>query len=285
LGQQITLQQPPRRIITLSPNLAEILCAIGAESQLVGVDDFTKYPPEVADKAKVGGIINPDLERILALQPDLILVTRGLDKERIARLRELACPVAAFDPQSLEEVLALIEQIGQITGRKETAREAATGLRTRLERVRAATHAASENPRVLLVITWEGLFVGGASGFANDLITTAGGVNVVAAMKKVPADQPWPTVTRELVVAADPQVVVFAGGMGGMPGGKSSAKTLALLRQDAAWAHLSAVKAGRVALIRDDLLTIPGPRLFDGLEELHKVLTVRSEGGAHGVTN
>ncbi|NLO73793.1 MAG: ABC transporter substrate-binding protein [candidate division WS1 bacterium] len=284
LGREITLARPANRIITLSPNLAETVCAVGAADQLVGVDEYTRYPPAAAAKTKVGGIINPDLEKILALQPDLILVARGLDKQLITRLQELACPVAAFDPQSVEEVLELVEDVGQLSGRQEQARKLVSGLRARLDRVRAAAQAGSHSPRVLLIITWDGLFVGGVGGYAHDLIATAGGLNAVTLMKGISPHQPWPTVTRELVVASDPEVIVFAGGMGVVPGGQTPAETLAVLRKDPAWARLSAVRTGRVVRIEDDVLTIPGPRLFDGLEALQKALGCCPPGGSHAET-
>jgi iron complex transport system substrate-binding protein len=276
LGYSVTLARPAQRIITMSPNLAEMVCAIGAGPELVGVDDFTKYPPEAAARQKIGGITNPDLERVLALQPDLLLVARGLDKDRIQRLRELACPVATFDPQSLEEVLKATELIGRITGRDQRAAQVTANLRRRLARVRSRTESylqthAGRRPRVLLVIAWDGLYVGGQGGFANDLITTAGGENAVARMKGIPADQPWPTVTRELVVVSDPQIIIFTG-TGATPSGRDAQGTLRLLREDAAWAQLSAVKNGQVLVLPEDPLTIPGPRLFDGVEALQEAL-------------
>jgi iron complex transport system substrate-binding protein len=278
LGVTVTLPHPAQRIICMSPNLAEIVCAIGAGGQLVGVDDFTKYPPEAAAKPKIGGIINPDLEKLLALQPDLLLVARGLDKTRIAKLRDLACPVATFDPQSLAQVLTAITEIGRLTGHESQAAQVVAGLGQRLERVRAAAKAApGPRPRVLLVIAWDGLYVGGTGGFANDMITEAGGINAVALMKGISPDAPWPVTTRELVVVSDPQVIIFAGNSA-TPSGQSLAETLKTLRADAAWAELSAVKTGRVYLLPEDPLTIPGPRLFDGVEAMQRaILGARTE--------
>lgn len=276
LGYSITLPEPAQRIITMSPNLAEMLCAIGAGTQLVGVDDFTDYPPEAAAKPKIGGIINPDLERLVALQPDLLMVARGLDKERIQRLRDLACPVATFDPQSLEEVLSSLALVGRITGREQQAGRVIRNLRRRLGLVRSGTESylrthAGKRPRVLLVISWEGQFVGGLGGFADDLIRTAGGENAVARMQGIDPEKPWPTVTRELIVVSDPQLIIFTGTMA-TPKGLDAGGTLRFLRQDAAWARLSAVRNGQILVLPEDPLTVPGPRLFDGVEELQKAI-------------
>jgi iron complex transport system substrate-binding protein len=119
--------------------------------------------------------------------------------------------------------------------------------------------------------------VGGTGGFANDLITQAGGVNAVAGMKGISPDAPWPVTTRELVVVSDPQVIIFSGNSA-TPSGQSLEETLKTLRADAAWAELSAVKTGRVYLLPEDPLTIPGPRLFDGVETLQRaILGTRTE--------
>jgi iron complex transport system substrate-binding protein len=270
LGNQVTLAGPARRIVTMSPNLAEIVCALDASEALVGVDDFTKYPPAVAAKAKIGGIINPDLERILALTPDLVLISRGLDKPLIEKLKSLKLPIFATDPRNLEQVRGLIRQVGELCGRPAEAARLVDSLAARQEAVRLEARARPP-VRVLLAVAWDGLFVAGATSFAGDLIRTAGGDNVVARMQGIDPQKPWPNVTRELVVLADPQLLVFAGKEAApVPGGAEA--TLRWLRQDQGWAGLSAVRTGQVTVIDQDLLTIPGPRLWDGLEKLAEAI-------------
>lgn len=279
LGSEVTLAGPAQRLVTMSPNLAEIVCAVGAGGQLVGVDAFTKYPPEAATKEKIGGITNPDLERILALSPDLVLVSRGLDRALIDRLKALGLRVLAFDPQSLDQVLDLIGEIGRICGKEAQAEQLTASLAARRDRVRAAAPSGPQPVRVLLTIAWDGLFVAGLSSFANDLIETAGGVNAVARMPGIPPEKPWPNVTRELVVLSDPQLIILAGEEAA-PGSGGAAGALAWLRGDKAWAGLSAVRTGQVVVLDADLLTIPGPRLFDGLEQL--AAAVREAAGKAG---
>lgn len=278
LGERVALTAPVRRIVTLGPNYAEILFAIGAGDQLIGVTDFCKYPPEAAAKPKVGGIINPNLERILALEPDLLLVSRGIDLQLVHRLQEFDCPVMAFDPQTLEQILELISRLGEVSGQEENAERLVTNLRQRIEQVREQVAASgTRRPRVLLVVSWEGLWVAGTCSFVNDLLATAGGTNAVAQMSTVPSDRPWPTVTRELVILSDPEVLIFAGGQAS-PVGTDRREILHWLRRDRAWANLTAVRTGNLVVLDEDLLTIPGPRVVEGLEVLHQVI---AEAGDH----
>jgi iron complex transport system substrate-binding protein len=281
LGSSLTLAQPAQRIVALSPNLAEIVCAVGAGDQLVGVTDFVHYPPEAAAKPHVGGVINPDLEKIVALNPDLVLVSRGLDRPVVDRLRTLNFQVYASDPQSLEEVFALVEQVGAMSGHETQARQLVAGLRQRRDRVVAQAKALPARPRVMLAIDWKGLFVAGACSFAQDLLSQSGGVNVVAAMPGISPQKPWPNVTRELVVSADPQVIILAGAEAAPVGGDAAA-TLRLLREDKAWANLSAVRNGKVSILDADLLTLPGPRLVDGMERLVAIFAAAAKAGDQG---
>ncbi len=283
LGERFALSAPAQRIVTLGPNYAEILFAIGAGDQLVGVTNFCDYPPKVAAKPRVGGLINPNLERILALEPDLLLVSRGVDLQLVHRLQELDCPVMAFDPQTLEEILTLISRLGEISGREDNAGRLVAALRDQIEKVQEQVRASgARRPRVLLVIAWEGLWVAGKCSFVQDLIEVAGGTNAVGQMSTVPSDQPWPMVTRELVVLSDPELLVFAGEQAS-PVGADQQAILSWLGQDQAWANLTAVRTGNVVVIDQDLLTIPGPRIMQGLEALHEAISeVCSEGDDYG---
>ncbi len=277
LGKQLVLGAPARRIVTMSPNLAEIVCAVGATEALVGVDDFTSYPPETAAIARIGGIINPDLERILALTPDLVLISRGLDKPLVEKLRSLQLPIYTTDPQDLAGVLQVIREVGELCGHVTQAERLVQSLTRRQAAVRR--QAQGRPPvRTLLAIAWDGLFVAGSRSFAGDLLRTAGAENVVEQMQGIDPEKPWPNVTRELVVLADPQLLVFAGEAAApTPGGAEAA--LRWLRQDRAWAGLAAVRAGQVVVIDQNILTIPGPRLWEGLENLAEAVARAAQRG------
>ncbi len=266
LGNSFTRERPVTRVVTLSPNLAEIVCAVGAEEALVGVDDFTTYPPAATTKPRIGGIINPNLESILAVRPEVVLVARGVDAQVLRRLQEVGeMQTLSFDPQSLAQVLDSIREIGRLLGKDGEADRLVQSLAARQRAVEERVAAAGgRRPRVMLVVSWDGLFVAGPLSFGNDLLKIAGGENVVTQMDRVKQD-PWPGLTRELVVLGDPEVIIFAG-RHALPVQGEEEGILQALRRDGAWRELSAVKHGQVLIVDENLVTLPSPRLFDGLE-------------------
>ncbi|MBC7287047.1 MAG: ABC transporter substrate-binding protein [Armatimonadetes bacterium] len=256
LGQRAVLPRPPRRVVSLSPNMTEITCFVGAEEVLVGVTDFCDYPPSVVGKPKVGGIINASFEKILALAPDLVLAAQGNDLLLLNKLRQHGVPVYAAKPKTLENVFALISTVGKLLGRETAADAALKSLRARAQALQeTASHLASR-PRVLVVIEVDPLFVAGPGSFIDDLLRRAGLVNVVS------EGQAWTRWSSERLIAADPDLVILAAAheING-----SSARRLKSLSP---WRELRAVRQGTVYEVSDDALTIPGPRLVDGLANL-----------------
>ncbi len=273
LGNTVTLAQPPPRIISLQPNLAETLALVGAIDQLVGVTEFCNYPPEAAAKPQIGGIINPSLEKIVSLQPDLVLASRGNDAAFIRRLQQMGIEVLGYDLQRLEEVIDLVRRLGEITGHHQQAQQAVEDLQRRREEVlEHAQRLPGPALRVLFVLSWEPLFVAGATSFVDDMITAAGGQNVVRYITNVDQNKPWPQISREAVVAANPEVIISTA-VHGLPQRAGQEEILRRLKTDPAWRQVTAVKHGQVYIIEDDLVTIPGPRLIAGLEQVSEVLT------------
>jgi iron complex transport system substrate-binding protein len=271
LGEPVTLPAPAQRLIALSPNLAEIVCAVGACDQLVAVTEFCDYPPAAAAKPKVGGIINPDLEKILSVDPDLLLIAHGVDLQVVKRVRELGVPVASFDPTSLQAILDVITRVGEMSGHEAEAAQLTTSLQEKTKAVRDRAALRKAGPRVLLMIAWDGLWVAGVQSFGNDAIETAGGVNALRSMPGVDQTKAWPQIPREALVVGAPEVVVFAGDSA-QPALSSGETLLERLRRDPVWAELPAVQQGKVLQIDDDLITIPSPRLWEGLELLSQGL-------------
>jgi len=267
LGNAVILNKAPQRIITISPNLAEIIFLVGAGQQLAGRTDFCDYPPEAQTIPSIGGIINPSLEKLVSLEPDLVLAARGVDAAFIDRLREMQIPFLGYDPQTLDDVVALVRRIGQITGHDRQASEAAESLARRKAKVAAQHHGADDRLRVLFVLSRDPLFVAGATSFVDDMIRTCGARNAIRDVRTVDQNRPWPQASREAIVAANPQLIIFAHTHGA---GAADVPTdiLGQLRNTPAWREVAAVKAGQVYLINDDLVTIPGPRLIEGLEKI-----------------
>lgn len=273
-GPDIELAGPALNIVTMQPNIAEMLCAIGATSHVAAVDRYTDYPPEMLRKPKIGDILTPDYEKIVSMQPDLIITSRGTAAEVLQKLRDLGMQVLGVDPQSLGDVFSCMKMLGRLTGNAQVAADIVAQLQRRRQAAVAKAQAAVDKqgrPRTVFVLQLDPLFVAGKSSFIASLIEDAGGKQVIAATV-AGADQPWPQVSQETVLAASPEVLIFPSAQVGEERADSPERLLAQLRQQAAWAQLPAVSNGRVYVIDDDLITIPGPRLLRALEQMVDLL-------------
>lgn len=259
LGRELTLSEPPRRIVSLIPSVTEILYALGGEDRLVGVTDYCDFPPAARQKPSVGGMITPSLEAIVALKPDLVVATTdGNRQDTVEQLQRLKVPVYLVSANRLAEVMEVIARLGELSGR----REAVTPLMTRLEqRIRAVTKTVEPlpRPRVLYVLWPEPLIVPGRGAIVNELIHLAGGESITAGDPGT-----YPRFGLEAAVARAPQVIVLADhGSGRGP----------ILREK--WERLTslpALRAGRIHSVDGNLLHRYGPRLVDGLEQLARLI-------------
>jgi iron complex transport system substrate-binding protein len=268
LGRKIPLGRPCQRLVSLSPGNTELLFALGLGDRIVGVTSYSTYPPEAREKAVVGGFTNPDLEKIVALHPDLVFAERGNPTEVLDKLREMGITVAAFNPESLNGVLDTTRRLGQITGKQHRAEAVIAGWQQRVERVRALTATAGRRPRALFVVSLDGLWVAGPKNYLNDMIEAAGGTNVAAN-----APLAWPQFSLEEVVARDPEVLfVTAAHFDSNHAATSTAQMLSRLRGDERWARVAAVKSGRVCVLDADSVLRPGSRAFGGLAPMAHAL-------------
>lgn len=258
-GHELTLPAPPRRIVCLVPSAAEIVYALGSEDRLVGVTSFCTWPPAARRKPRVGDMVAPSVERIVALRPDVVIATsEGNSQVTFDQLARLRIPVFAVAAHHLEDLMTLIGRLGELAGRPEAAPRLVETLRARAQGVVTAVRPYPR-PRVLYVLWPDPIIVPGRDGLVSDLIDLAGGASVSAALAGS-----YPRLSLEAVVAARPEVIVLARHGGG--------ETPAL---GAMWDRLGAVpaiRAGRVYAIDGDLLHRYGPRVVDGLEMLARVI-------------
>ncbi len=270
MGHQVAWERPPQRIVSLSPSITEILFAIGCDTTVVvGVTRFCNYPPEARTIARIGGIVDPNLEEIVALEPDLVLATRGNPIEFMESLTRLKVPVYALETrEGLEQVLRTIEEIGAVTGREGAARREVEHLREGLAQVRARS-AARTGPRPRVFYGYGGLegphWTAGPGSYVHDLITAAGGVNVGGR-----APSAWSTLSLETIVEADPQVYLGTFASEGEEAARR--RVLRQLREHEGWSQTALARNPRIILFAEDRLQRPGPRLFSVLEELSRAL-------------
>jgi iron complex transport system substrate-binding protein len=260
IGRTIRIPQSIRRIVSLAPNLTETIYALGLQDRLVGDTDYCDFPPEAQQKTKVGGAVNPSLEAIAALHPDLVLVTKNLNRlETVQALAEIGIPSYATDPHTVDAIIASVARLANLLGAPETG----TALTADLERQLAALHdrVSSLPPRSVLFIVWtEPLISIGNDTFIADALHHAGAVSVVD------SSQNWPQVNLEEVVRLQPEFLIFVEShLGAAPHG---AEALADLP---GWRLLHAVRNRRYATI-SDAINRPAPRLVSAVEDLARQL-------------
>jgi iron complex transport system substrate-binding protein len=255
----------PARIISLIPAVTEMLFAIGAGEQVIAVSSFDHYPPQVEKLERVGALLDPNLERILSLRPDLVVVyatqadlRQQLDRAGIAQF--------VYRHGGLSHVTATMRELGQRTSRSQQANLAAQRIEAALDELRARV-AGGARPGTLIVFGREagalrGIYASGGRGFIHDMVVAAGGANVFSDV-----DRESLQATSELILARRPEVILELRG--------TSMTDMEMQRERAAWNVLSsvpAVRTGRVHLIADERTVVPGPRVAEGAELMARAL-------------
>ena len=257
-GRRVSLPERVDRVISLAPNLTEIVFAVGGGDRLVGNTTYCDYPADAKAVTKVGDSMQPSLERIIALRPQVVLISTASQLEVFTQQLHNQ-NIAAFvtDPHDLEGMFRTIEQVGQILGQTEQANQLVKNLRERTSAVEQAVKDAKP-VRVFYQVSEKPLYTLGRDAYLTDLIRRAGAVSVTA---DVPGA--WPRYSDESAVATKPEAIILP--TGGSMGAANSSVTEALRNSPA-------VLAGRVFKIDGDYLARPGPRLIDGLEAMAHAL-------------
>ncbi len=263
LGRTVKLERTPQRIISLAPSNTEILFALGLGDKVVAVTDYCNYPQEAEAKPKVGGFTTPNIEKIIALSPDLILATSMHEKRIIPALEERGLTVFALAPKTLDEVLESITLVGEITGKEEEAAELLTEMQSRIKAVTDKTSSLPEGkrPRVFYLTWHDPLKTSGLGTLHHELMQKAGGRNIFA---EVIGTQ---SVDLEVLVASNPQVMIAGVGMG-----SGEDKTLQYLTTESRLQNTEARKNDRIYGVDMDLTGRAGPRIVDGLEQFAKCI-------------
>jgi iron complex transport system substrate-binding protein len=251
-------QDQPRRIVSFIPAVTEMLFALGAGDRVVAVGSFDRYPPEIETLPRVGALLDPDLERILSLRPDLVTVY-GSQTDLRAQLERAQVPLFVYSHAELSDVTTTILDLGGRVGRPERARELTAGIERALRDVRQRV-ASRQRPRTLIVfgresLSLRGIYASGGYGFVHDMVTAAGGDNVFADLKQQAVQA-----TAELIIARRPEVILELRAEPLTPDQQA--------RELAAWKQLSSVPAvrdGRVHIIADPRVVVPGPRVGEGV--------------------
>ena len=255
LNREITIPASPQRIISLVPSVTEILFQLGLQKQLIADTNACTYPEAARDLPKVGNYSDPSLEAILLNKPDLIIAAADMNRPAlIRRLELLHIPVYIIHPRTVAETLTTIEGIGIITGKTQQGKQLADSIRQRIKKVQRLT-AGLPHPTTLECVMLQPLTVAGPDTFINDIITAAGGRNVVP---KGPSR--YPTWNPEALLTANPQTIIVSTYPGQLKPELFFSK----------WPQLQAVKNQQIIRINADWIHRPGPRLILGIEMLAK---------------
>jgi iron complex transport system substrate-binding protein len=259
-GREVVIPPSPKRIISLAPNLTEILFVLGLDKEVVGVSLHCNFPEAAKHKPRVGTYISLDFEKILSLRPDLILATgAGNTLEMVERLEKLGFPTYVIFPKNFDGILTSIRHVGQILGREKEAQEIISNMQARRQRVIELTRGLPR-PRVFLQIGEAPIVTVGKGSFADDLIHLAGGENVAAGDGKM-----YPRLGLEEILRRAPEVIIISS----MNPKGSYDK---VIQEWARWKTIPAVQNGRIHLIDSDLIDRPSPRIIDGLEEMARII-------------
>ncbi len=247
----------PQRIVSMNPSLTAMLLALGGGDALVGVEDYSaRLHPEVRSLPSVGGLFNPSLEAVVALEPDLVVVVPSAQQRDFrSRLGRLGIPVLELPNITLEEVLVSLEVLGARIGREEAARERIEAIRTAWREAERAT-AGRPRVRTAVVIQRDPLYVVGRGSFLDAMLEAVGAENAGAAF-----DEPYPRTGVEWLIAAAPEVLLDATDDPPEPSAFWSR-----------WPSIPAVAAGRTHAVRGEALTYPGPDLDRALRRLAETI-------------
>jgi iron complex transport system substrate-binding protein len=258
IGRTVKVPARVERYISLAPNLTEIAFAVGAGDRMVGNTTFCDYPAQAKQVEKVGDTLHPSIERIIALRPQLVLVSTASQLETFTtQLADHQIAVYVTDPQDLEGIFKSIKNLGELLNQETTAEQILSNLRQRTTAVESALKGRTP-VTVFYQASGEPLYTAGRDSFVTDLIRRAGGASVTA---DVPGA--WPKFSDESALAAQPDAIILPTG-GAM--GSANASVAMPLKSS------KAVANGRVYKINDDHLSRPGPRSVAGLEEIAQAL-------------
>jgi iron complex transport system substrate-binding protein len=229
----------------------------------MAVSEYCNYPLEAQNKMTIGGFSTANIEKVVSLKPDLVLATGGVQEAVVEELGRLGLTVIALNAKSIENVLENIRLVGKAAGQLEVARELTTKLEQRTKAVtdKAKDLPDSQRPRVFYEIQYEPLMTAGPGTFIDNLIHLAGGVNIAS-----DAAAKYPVYNLETLIERNPEVIIISVGHG------SIAASVEAVKSRKRWQILDAVKNNRVYGINADLVSRPGPRIVDGIEEMARFM-------------
>ena len=258
LGRTVIVPDNPQRIISLAPSVTEILFILELDDRIVGVDDNSDYPEEAKDMEKVGGWVI-DEEKVVALNPDLVLAAGITSEATVTSLEQRGLTVVGLAPKTIHGIIQDIRLVGLITNNTEIAESVATALEDRIDAVTAVTSNATLY-RPTAYLEYYPYWTFGPGSFGNELILMAGGRNIAANTTTA-----YPNISDEYIVGSNPDTIIFTVGL-------YTTTTVDNIKDRPGWDTTDAVSNDMIYTIDDNIVARSGPRIVDALEELAHLL-------------
>ena len=264
LGEKVVIEEKPAKIISISPQTTENLFAVRAGEQVIGVTTYADYPKEATKVDKIGTITEPNIEKIVSMEPDLVIAASVNKMETIERLRELNIKVAGFKASSVNTAIENIKKIGKITGNQDIAEEVTADMYIKISEMKDLIDkklANNDRPKVFYELWSDPLYTAGVDNFIDDLIHMAGGFNIGRL-----AETQWPQFSLEKLLVEDPEVYISTPHSAEMQVSKESIKNRKRFKD------ITAIKNDRVYIIDQNIINRASPRLLTGLSQLTKAI-------------
>jgi iron complex transport system substrate-binding protein len=263
LGTLFALEKPPQRIISLAPNITEILFELGLGGRTVGVTRYCDYPPEALEKEKIGGMVDPNLEKIQSLRPDLIIGFRGNPLGVLNRLRNLHLPVYVLNlGSSLEGLFQTLESVGRVTRAEEAAQAVVARLKRDYGAIRRTLSGIDRKPRAFLSVYGQGLWTCGQGSYLDDLLVQAGGINIAGRIKRR-----WLQLNREEFIQESPEVIIIMA-----KDEEGFSRAAESFRSDRRLKDVPAVRNNNIHWLDENIAGRFGPRLIGALDRVARIL-------------
>ncbi len=260
LGEQIVLDGPARRVISLAPNLTEIVYAIGGGSSLVGRTAYCNYPPEALAVESIGDMLTTDYEKILSRRPDLVLMAfAGNSHANYRKLKEIGIQAFALHDTTIAGMTAAIADIGTLLGRKEEAATVNAHIHATIDSIQTLAHGPGSTPITTFIVIDRAPLMTVSWGFLVEAIRIAGGENIATGSLTA-----YPLYSREELLRRDPEVILVPG--------RSTEDIAELLRLYPEWKRLRAIRQNRIYVLPPDVILRPGPRITESVALLYQAL-------------
>lgn len=259
-GRKVKIPYPAKRIVSLAPSITEILFALGLNQEIAAVTKFCDYPETASSKPRIGGFVNPDVEKIVSLKPDLIIGIRdGNRMDTVDRLNDFGFPVYLIDPKDFDGVMGTIKNIGEVVGREKESRRMIKDMIDKRENIVNLTRSLSK-PRVFFQVGDAPLITVGKGTLADDLIRLAGGRSI-----SENESVSYPSYGIETILARAPEIII-------MTSMDSKKDHMNLVKRWQNWKSIPAVKMNAIHVIDSNLVDRPTPRIAEGLEVLVRII-------------